>query len=132
VWNIFTPSPSPSPAAIYAPPPALPPTPNFMSYNNSPVNLTGPTTNNIKNVGQTTGCNGSSCGGCCGCSACPTGGTYGDGNQQQCLSPNPSAAPACAGTLIQNPDGSISCYDPVIAGTASAIGNFFQTGSAPQ
>ena len=128
-WNIAVPSAAPSPAAIYAPPLPLPPTPNFMSYNNTPVNVTGPTTNYVQSA-PATGCNGSSCGGCCGCASCPTGGTYGDGNSQTCLAPSPSS-PKCQGTEIEQPDGTIGCYNPVVAYAASSLASFFGTPNTP-
>lgn len=93
VFNISTGQQGPSPAAIYAPPLALPPTPGYQSYNYAPLNIYGntaaaATTARPTLVPKCDSCSGS-CGSCSSCPTCPTGGTYSDSNSTTCLASNP-------------------------------------------
>lgn len=91
-FNIAAPQAAPSPAAIYAPPLALPPAPNYQSYNYAPLNIYGltPQAAATAPLGSEKKCGSGCCSSCSSCPTCPTGGTYTDGNANQCLASNPS------------------------------------------
>lgn len=90
-WNIQTPQPAPSPAAIYAPAPQLPPAPGYQSYNYAPVNILGltPEAAAATPAASSKNCDSGCCSSCSSCPTCPTGGTFGEGVKQACLAANP-------------------------------------------
>lgn len=90
-YNIAAPSPAPSPNLIYQPPPPLPPTPAYQSFNYSPLNILGLTPQGATMVGPPATPDAPSC--CssgCGCTSCSGGGSYQDGNSSTCLASNPA------------------------------------------
>jgi hypothetical protein len=116
MFNFGTRQPAPAPSLIWGPPPALPGTPSYQTYNYSPFNLFSLTPDAAAGaVPIAPAASGScDCGGCCPDISCAR---FQDGNQGVCLADNQSqqiqgASPDLFAAVSANM-ASLSTVDPV-------------------